>query len=656
MRILLIVLTVVLSPFFLFSQAKKIQFRHLDIKLSGYSVKAFVQDYKGFMWIATSNGLNRYNGNNVSYYIHNASNKTSISNNGIMALYESSDSSLWIATMNGLNFYDRANDNFVHYYYKNSKNSNENSITDIAEDKEGTIWIATLGGVCLLNRTEKTFKTFEEYLNIPMYNYSSKKFNVLYQLKSGVFLAGNVLGDIYEFNLKEKSVKKLIFDNGDEQETDLNFITDICQAKNGQIWVSSTKTGLFRIDKIENSHVWYKHFLHHPNNPNSLSSNNILSLCLYNEKYLLIGTENSYLNILDINSNRVSYFSQLNENKYGIPLNSFWTIYKDKSNSYWIGTFSKGIYIIDNKNLSFKSIVHNGCKPNSLPDFPVTSFAEDKAENMWIGMDGGGLSYWNRDLKKFYPFEDIFKIRKDKIKSKAVLCLYNTGNLGIWAGFYKGGIIIIDNKNNIKRLTTEEGLSSNSISSIVENKKGVIYIGTYGGGVDIYNTRTRKFSRLFDKRMNLSKLDINVLYVDTKDRLFIGFRNEGFALVEFDSVRRMHVRHFESNNSEKNSLSSNSIFSFAEDRYGNIWIATSDGLNKFTVKNEKFEIFRPENNVLSNSIVGIISDDKDKLWLSTYNGIWSFDLKSEKFRQYTRADGIEKMRFNKRTSFYRNSK
>ncbi len=659
MRILLFALIVLLSPAFLFSQNKKIEFRHLDINLSGYSVKSFEQDYKGFMWIGTSNGLNRYDGNSITYYMHNAANKNSISNNGIMALYESEDSSLWIATTHGLNVYNREKNNFIQYYYQNlDKNPKLNSITDIAEDTYGNIWLSTLGGICIFNKIKQKIETFEEYLNIPKNKYSSEKFNVLYRYKKGVFLAGNVIGDVYEFDIENKTVKKLIFDNGNKEEIELNFITDICQTENGTIWLATTKTGLIRIDKIKNGHVWYKQFLHNPDNPNSLTSNNILSLSVYNEKYLLIGTENNYLNVLDINANKFAHFSAEKGTKYGIPQNSFWTIYKDNGNNYWIGTFSKGIYIID-KPLSFKSYSYNGCKPNSLPDFPVTSFVNDNKGNMWIGTDGGGLIYWNRKLNSFYPIEDILKNKTGKIKSKSALSLCETTNLGIWAGFYKGGIIIID-ENNIKQLTVDDGLSSNSISSIVENQKGVIYIGTYGGGVNFYDTKTGEMGILsvLENKKDLSSLDINVLYVDSQDRLFIGYGygNKGFDIVEFDSTHKPKIRHYESNINGINSLSSNNVFSFAEGIYGNIWIATIDGLNKFNVKTEQFQILRPENNVLSNTIVGIIPDNFGKLWLSTYNGIWSFDIKSEKFRQYTQADGIEKMRFNKRTSFYKNNK
>lgn len=659
MRFQFLILIHLLNFSFLFAQYKEIEFRHLDVQISGYSVKSFVQDYKGFMWIGTSNGLNRYGGNRISYFMHDEALNSSISDNGIMALYESKDSSLWIATTHGLNYYNRKKNNFIQYYYKNSdKNSELNSISDISEDSKGNIWLATFGGMCVFNKAKKKIDTFEEHFKFTK-NRVSEKFNALYRLKKDVFLAGSVTGDIYEYDIENKTVKKLKFDNGNEAEIDLNYITDICQTRNGKIWVSTNKTGLIRIDKIKDGHVWYKQFLHKANNPNSLTSNNILSLNVFNDKYLLIGTENSYFNILDINTNKFSYFSEDKGIKNGIPQNSFWTIYKDKRNNWWIGTFSKGIYIID-KPLSFKSYYYNRCKPHSIPDFPVTSFVDDDKGNMWIGMDGGGVRYWNRALNEFYPIEQILKYSADRIRSKANLCLYKTSKLDIWAGFYKGGIIIIDHKNRIKQLTMVDGLSSNSISSIVENKQGIIYIGTYGGGVDFYNPKTGKISNLslWNNAHDLSSADVNVLYVDSHDRLFVAYRNgrKGFDVVSIDSAHQPEIKHYGTKRGSANHLSGNNVFSFAEDSFGNIWIATNDGLNKFTVQTEKFETYKPENNVLSNTIVGIIPDNSGNLWLSTYNGIWSFNIKSEKFRQYTQADGIEKIRFNKRTSFYKNNK
>ena len=647
-------------PFVVPAQINKVQFKHLNIQLSGYSVSCFTQDYKGFMWIGTTNGLNKFDGNTSIYYTH-TSNNNSISNNTITTLYESKDSTLWIGTRYGLNVYNREKDSFINYYYKDTKQQSLNtpSINDITEDKTGNIIIATDRGLCIIDKKQKKIVPIKYKNKIEtLKKLNLLVFNKVYTLKNGNIWGITDAGIVYEYNPLKKTIRHLSFKDKKGGIFNIGYTTDICETSDGKIWISGGIKGLIRVDSVYKGSIMYRRFTHDPRNINSLSTNNLISLQVYNKTQILIGTENNVLNLFDPKTEKFYRFNNPNDEQYNIPANSFWDIYKDKNNRYWIGTFSDGIYIIDNKPTSFNSFYHTSCNKEGLPDYPVTSFMEDDKGNLWVGTDGGGLVYWDKSLNKFYPFEKIIKNNDVKPQSNAVLCLYKTKRGEIWAGFYRGGIVIIDNKNHIRQLSKNDGLSTNSISAITEDEKGTIYIGTFSSGLNIYYPKTRKI-RIFKPSTNNKnspkKGNINLLYFDHKKRLYIAYENLGFDMVTFNDPEHPVFKHFETSQNSKG-ISSNKVFTITEDHFGNIWIGTATGLNKFNPETGQFELYKPENNILSNTILGLVKDNKAKLWMSTYNGIWFFDLKTAKFKQYTEVDGIKEMRFNKRASYYKNDK
>ncbi|MEL7005280.1 MAG: two-component regulator propeller domain-containing protein, partial [Bacteroidota bacterium] len=134
-----------------------------DDGLSNRQVNDIRQDYLGFMWFGTANGLDRYDGHEIKSYYFSIEDTTSITNNNISKVFEDSDQRLWVGTTNGLNLYNREKNNFVQFLNDSTdeKSLGDNQIEDIIEDSEGNIWIATYNG---LNRWNEQDSTFTKYL------------------------------------------------------------------------------------------------------------------------------------------------------------------------------------------------------------------------------------------------------------------------------------------------------------------------------------------------------------------------------------------------------------------------------------------------------------------------------------------------------------
>ena len=638
---------------------QNIDFRNPQLPLSDNNVQVIIEDYKGFMWFATESGLNRFDGLNMNVYGKKFGDSTSLSNNKVLSLYETKDKKLWIGTSSGLNLYNRNEDKFVNYYFEQSieNSSGFNVINDIVEDADGDLWLATQEGTCIFDRKKNTFIQFSKFTKSKQ-SIEDVFINSLVIDKKGRAIAGTDKSKIFVYDKKAGKITEHFLDNGGSDIINIREIRKVSITKNGTIWISTAGTGLFKINKIEKSHIWYEKYLHNPDDDLSISTNDINSVCEYNKNELLIGTINGGLNILNYSTNSFKRFQKSSTTINSIGGNSIWSIYKDKKNRVWIGIFNVGVNVIDSLPPKFKSLKHNSLNTNSLTHSSITSFLEDENGNMWITADGGGLDYWNRSTNEFTHFRHKAD-DSTSLLSNAGLCLYKTDKGEIWIGCYAGGINILNNdKKTFRHLTTKNGLNSNNIFSITGDNTGKIYIATFGGGLNIYNTSTKEITththEVSDK-LSLANNNINILYIDSKGKLWIGFNNGGLDLMIKNNDETVSFKHYKNNPKDINSLSDNTVLAIIEDKNGNIWLGTRDGLSMLNLKTNEFTIYRSSDGLPSNTVVGIIEDEAGNLWLSTLNGLSMFNIETKTFKNYTESDGLQGQKFNNRASYYKNS-
>jgi len=172
----------------------------------------------------------------------------------------------------------------------------------------------------------------------------------------------------------------------------------------------------------------------------------------------------------------------------------------------------------------------------------------------------------------------------------------------------------------------------------------------------MHQTVIKTYSNDASDSNSLSNNNINILYIDNNDRLWIGFSNGGLDMMTKKEDGTINFTHYKNNPQDYNSLSDNTVLAITEDSKGNIWLGTRDGLSMLDVKTNKFTIYRNADGLPSNTVVGIIEDDNNNLWLSTLNGLSMFNPKTKTFKNYNTSDGLQGQKFNNRASYYKNSK
>lgn len=571
--------------------------RKLNIgeKISQGRVSSIVEDTSGIIWVGTLDGLNSFDGYNVSVYRHLSDDSTSISNNIINSLDSDKDGNIWVGTDNGLNKVSFPHKNFISYFEKKEDliNLHANKINKIEFDG-GMVCMATAGaGIVILNPKNGN----RDYVSMRID--SVKKINqVMIDLavdenKNLWFV--NILGEIGRINIANNSIE-LISVNGRD-----------CGLSEA-LWVNS-------IFKDKQNKIWF-----------SLSG-------LYEGLYYFDESRNEIVEELRINN-------QMRIDEYISSLRTISSIVNDQEGNLWLSSIYQGIFKVD-------SGFHITYYPNYINSLHVSDqIVEDgtrtlyfsKTATLWIGLNGYGLNYINN-------FDFLFNtIRKNKRNKEFVtksIRAFEEDDKYIWIGGYYGLVRLDKKTKQIKSYLV--GQSIYSLSKNL-NDKNTLFIGLEGNGLRIFNKNTGKFSNKFKLlTVNNKELGINVYELSNQGDsiLWIG-RNSGLEKLYYGTGKSEYIRFDYADG--LGSIPAQSILSSFIDDHGDAW---------FGSQFEGLWLYNPQKNILINKklklqtgvqqplrINSILRDSRDNLWLSTDIGIFSSKGIEDEFRNFTVNDGL----------------
>lgn len=603
----------------------------IDDGLSQSLIEYIYQDSYGYIWIATGDGLNRYNGNEVKVFRNIKNNDNSISNNGISSLIEDkygnlwvgtdgglnkmnlvtgditrylvseedkiysntvvdeifidSKDRLWVCTINGLNLYDDKNDKFVKVATEHLENK---GLQDITEDHEGNIWISTKKGLFKYNHDEDTVEAFYHDENDENTISENNIFSLDYSEKN--LWIGTKTGGLNIMNLDDYSIKKYKHDNKNSKSIPSNLIRDIIRDKDGGIWLA-TDQGLATFDESDETFYTYKNNI----DKYSICDNNVINLYQDNLGVIWVGTFSGVSKFFPSKDFKV-YRKDMSDDK-SLSSSNVCGIYEDDEGIAWVGTFNSGINKINSTNDTITKYYNESNNKNSLSSNRIKDITGIENE-IWIATDNG-LNKYDKNTEEFTVY---------------------------------------------KKLDYENSIIDNEIRVLYIDKNGLLWIGT-SGGISTFD-RTGKFTS-YNEVMEKNKVyekTINAIYEDSEGIMWFGFGNDG-GLVRYNRETG-EVKNYLTESNNKNSLSSNTVRSISEDSMGNIWIGTQDGLNKLDKKTEEFTIYTSSNGLSNNFIYGVIVDSYDNIWVSTNYGVSMYDQKNDKFVRYYEADGIATNEFN----------
>jgi two-component system sensor histidine kinase ChiS len=644
---------------FLFSLSKillpenlQIDFQHISITegLSQNTVNCILQDKKGYMWFATEDGLNKYDGYNFTIYDSNPDDPAALNINYIWTIYEDRSGTLWIGTWGGgLNKFDRNNKCFTHYIHNpdNPYSISHNEVRTICEDHSGILWVGTKGGG--LNKFAPDTERFIHFKNEPdnPFSISDNEVICLCVDQGGLLWIGTVNGGLNRFNPAAGGFTRFLYESGNPKSLSHNEVSYIYEDEAGVIWVGTKGGGLNRFNPGEMNFIRYKH---NEKDPHSLSNNDISSIFEDKSGLFWVGTNGGGLNRFDRDTGVFTDSLNKPTNPDSLSTNDVRAIYEDKSGVLWVSTYGGGLNKRNRKKEKFSLYNADPGDPNSLSSQIIWSIFEDKAGVLWIGTSSG-LDSYDRTANRFTHYKHNPR-EPGSLSDNHVRTIYEDKAGIIWVGTNSGGI------NRFVRSTgsfvhyrhdpdNAASLSHNMIRAIYEDKSGLIWIGTGGGGLDKFYRSTGRFTHYRHDPSNPKSLSHDFVYSIYEDRSGVFWVGTwGGGLNKFDRETGEFKR-YQANSFRSHSLSNDLVLSIHEDASGMLWLGTSGGgLNKFNREDETFTHFREKEGLPNDVIYGILEDGRGNLWLSTNKGLSEFNPRTGVFKNYSVVDGLQSNEFN----------
>jgi len=627
------------------AQNQQLHFDHFGTAegLSELDPNCILQDKQGFIWIATNDGLNRYDGYKFKIFRNDARDSTSIGNNYVQDIKEDKDGNIWVATQGGgLNKFDRTTNRFHRFLHneRDSKSISSNFISKIVIERSGKIWAGTQqSGLDLFDPKTGSCLHYLNDKNNPK-SISENQIAAIYDDDQNNIWVGTVNSGLSLFDRRNDSFINFKHLENVKESISGNKITAIFEDSRNQLWIGTQETGLNLYDKNTGT---FRHFLHDPHNSNSLVHNSIQGIAEDDDHNLWIGTENGGLSIYNPSQGR--FFSYLHDDVDNSSLNgnSIDVVLKDRAGNMWIGVFGGGINLYKKSKSAFTHYKHSSL-PTSLSNDFVLAFFEDDNNNIWIGTDGGGMNMFNLKSGNFTTYKHL-ESDKNSIAGDNILGIKQDDQKNLWIGTWGNGVSIMNQKTRTFRSfkhnpSDPSSLSGDNVYAIAQTPDKKIWLGTFGDGLDQYQPATHTFIHHHNSptdSKSLSSDRINTLLNDSKGNLWIGTDDAGLDLYNPGTNSFTHFKHRDN----QNSLSSNTVLDIYEDNEGKIWVCTLAGLNLFDPVTRRFTVFKTKDGLPHDYTEAIVEDNNKRFWITTNNGLSMYDPKTNKFKNFTTEDGLQ---------------
>ena len=434
---LIILISFNISLSYVFSPAlDNIQFENFDVNdgLSQSALTSILQDSKGFLWIGSGDGLNRYDGKTFAIFYSDRTDSTALSSSLISKLLEDSEGCIWVATENGLNRFDWSTETFKQFLHSADDTNSlcDNAIWDIEEDSEGNLWIATDVGLSRYSRTTQKFKNF--FFSAGSVD-SIEIISLYFDKRSNLYL-GTFYG-YYRLNIYTLQYDHFYIDKKDTLNSPKNFVHEFNIDKNGDLWLG-TKNGLFKLL----SNGGYKYF---PLTKLRGAAVDVRKIIFTDDNKAWIGTYGSGLFLVDLETGNYKQWRHDPYRRESLIYDYISDMTIDRSDILWIAT-NLGLAKLDLDESKFT--IYNfypGCK-NCLSDNTVWAIYEDDQGNLWIGTDRGGVNKYNPRQNKFSYLKYIPKEKNTSLCNSVIAIARDSTDM-LWFAAFNYGVAVFDPDN-----------------------------------------------------------------------------------------------------------------------------------------------------------------------------------------------------------------
>ena len=616
------------------------------------TVNATLQDSQGFVWLATEDGLVRYDGHELVRYAYSRSARGGLPGNFIRDIAEDAHHDLWIAIKDaGLARWNRATDSFTVYRHDpdNSHSLASDTTRTLLVDARGRVWIGMYDAeIDILDPASGHF----EHLRHDRMNPDSLSDNQIFTLamdRSGTLWVGTATG-LDRWQPERSAFRHFRHDPNDARSLGGSQVSQVIEDQNGNFWVGTFDGGLNRMDHSGNI---IESFRHDPKLATSLGSDEVHALLEDHAGHLWIGTSEG-LDLLDRSTGRFSHYRHDESDSGSLRDSYILSLYQDPAGLVWIGTREGGV-----SRWNPRSWELGGHRPDWLVGNGVMSFADAPNGKVWIASMGGGLVQFDDATGEA---TDIGRIvgRHNAIGDQRVMSLRLDRDETLWIGTMASGLRKLTAKGQLESIPAKAGdprsVSAEGIMTIFAARDGRIWIGTYGGGANVLDPATGLIRQLpYDTAAGtarpgaISAENVSAIAEDLQGNMWLGTDGGGLDLARADGTV---VKAFRHDPTDPASMPSNSVYGLEVDGEGRVWVATGGGglarvIGSATSPDSiRFEVVSREEGLSSDTIYGVLSDSKGGIWLSGNAGLMRFEPQTHTVKTYHREHGLQGEEFD----------
>ncbi|MHC1705667.1 MAG: two-component regulator propeller domain-containing protein [Tenuifilaceae bacterium] len=468
-------------------------------------------DKKKQLWVGTNNGISKIDlkSRRQTNYEFQENNSRSLINRIVYSIFEDKSGQIWIGTRSGLCKYDEKNDNFIKF----GNILEDKEIRFIYEDKLGGLWVGTnLNGIYRFWNS----KIDNEYANYNMENselQNNRSYCIAEDTIGNLFIGIRDGGLVY-FDFESNTFSPFIPDIRAENSLNSKAIISIFEDRSGIIWIGTYSSG---INKIDNHR---KKFTHYKVNfkESGLFNNNIRSMFEDSDGNIWIGTKDGGgLSKFDKNTSRFEHFKPESQNPFSLADDYVFSINEIDERYLLVGTFRKGLEILDKRTGKFEHHPE-GKSPQSPSSSRIYNIFKDSDNDIWIGTA--------THLEKFDPISKTFT---KCVPISRVTSFYPESKNVFWIGTSQKGLFQYNKKTGKYKSYNNASidsvsLSSHGVSSLVKDRDGTLWVGSYGGGLYAYDSTGQK-RRIFTSKQGLPSNNVCGLLVDERNNIWISSTN-----------------------------------------------------------------------------------------------------------------------------------
>ena len=548
--------------------------------LSDSYILALHQDQDRTLWLGTyGRGLNSLDldTGEIVRYPFNGEPGHSLAGGIVTAITQDGTGALWIATDRGLNRYDPATQRFDHYQHRDGDPGTlaHAEIATMLLDSDGRLWIGTAGGG--LDRFDPDGERFTHYQAAASdpYSLGSDFVTAIYQDSGGALWIGTADAGLDRFDPSTGRFAHYRHDPDDAASLGSNSVTAIQQDAFGQLWIGTENQGLSRYDPETGA---FTRVQHDPREPSSLGDNWVASLYVDRAGLLWVGTLGAGLSYLGCPG---ASFTQYRADPYtpnSLSDNFVWAIHEDQKGSLWIGTYGEGLDSYDRHTGEWQHYRHRSGDPDSLSHDVVRAIVQDHKGAIWIGTEGGGLDRLDPQTGRFTHYRHDPSNPKS-LSSNAILKLYVDFTGTLWIGSRDG----LNRLDGLEGTFSRFSVGNNIVRAIHRDRQGRLWIGAETGlyRLDLETGDLAVFQEGPAETGGLGTSSILSITEDVRGILWLGTFGGGLNRLDPQTGQVAHYR-------EAEGLPSNIVYGVLEDERGHLWMSTNAGISMLDPADRRF--------------------------------------------------------------------